>query len=145
MTPTPFHSCSSPSSLAATATPPGGPEEHSVRLNNEKELETYRHIFAQAAFWQGIGEEYQEPLIVTGTVLFRQDLRGKPVQNERELFDVTGRRAISQTRMWETRKVFELRQIFIFIDGRTGAVIRSETYVEEMEFNPEQGVPAVSA
>ncbi len=120
-------------------------EEEAVRPINERELDNYRHIFAQAAFWKRIGEEYQEPLIVTGTVLFRQDLRGKSVQSERELFNVTGQRAISQTRKWETRKVFELRPTFIFIDGRTGAVITSETYEEAIEFNLEQGVPALSA
>src|SRR5437868_14993819 len=39
-------------------------------LKNEKDLEPYQHIFADAEYWKKIGEEYQNPLIVTGTVVF---------------------------------------------------------------------------
>src|SRR5688572_8889796 len=35
-------------------------------LNEEKDLEPYNHIFANVAYWKRIGEEFQQPLIVTG-------------------------------------------------------------------------------
>src|SRR5918993_6051055 len=36
-------------------------------IKNEKDLQPYEHIFADADYWKRIGEEYQNPLIVTGT------------------------------------------------------------------------------
>ena len=40
------------------------------KIRNEKDLERYQAIFENAAFWKKLGEEHQNPLIVTGTVLF---------------------------------------------------------------------------
>jgi hypothetical protein len=40
-------------------------------INDEKDLEQYQHIFANVAYWKRIGEEYQQPLIVTGAVSVR--------------------------------------------------------------------------
>ena len=57
-----------PAAAAAAPAPrPGRPE---AKIRNEKDLEKYQGIFADAAFWKKLGEEYQNPLIVTGTVLF---------------------------------------------------------------------------
>src|ERR1043165_3147583 len=39
-------------------------------IKNEKDLAKYDKIFADVAYWKKLGEEYQTPLIVTGTVLF---------------------------------------------------------------------------
>src|SRR5262245_40006533 len=59
----------------AASSPPGGaadgqqqqPNEQEARIHNEKDLEKYQGIFADVAFWKKLGEEYQNPLIVTGT------------------------------------------------------------------------------
>ena len=53
---------------APTRCASSGAEAQQIR--NEKDLERYQGIFADVAFWKKIGEEYQNPLIVTGTVLF---------------------------------------------------------------------------
>ena len=47
-----------------------GAADADARIRNEKDLEKYQGIFANTAFWKKLGEEYQNPLIVTGTVLF---------------------------------------------------------------------------
>ncbi|HKC56873.1 MAG TPA: hypothetical protein VKC35_12155, partial [Vicinamibacterales bacterium] len=39
-------------------------------IKDPKDLEPYEHIFADVEYWKKIGEEYQNPLIVTGTVMF---------------------------------------------------------------------------
>ena len=39
-------------------------------IKEEKDLEPYERLFANTAYWKRIGEEFQNPLIVTGTVLF---------------------------------------------------------------------------
>src|SRR5262249_48164235 len=41
-----------------------------AKIKDEKDLEPYERLFANTAYWKKIGEEYQNPLIVTGTVLF---------------------------------------------------------------------------
>src|SRR5262249_50712864 len=41
-----------------------------ANIKDEKDLEPYERLFANTAYWKRIGEEFQNPLIVTGTVLF---------------------------------------------------------------------------
>ena len=41
-------------------------QDNEPRIRGEKDLERYNGIFADVAFWKKIGEEYQNPLIVTG-------------------------------------------------------------------------------
>ena len=43
------------------------------------------------------------------------------------------------------RKGFILRPKFVFIDGRTGAVLDSEIFREEVLYNPHQDTPALSS
>ena len=54
------------------------------KIRNAKDLEKYQSIFSDVAFWKKIGEEYQNPLIVTGTVLFTPLQTSGFVQRERE-------------------------------------------------------------
>ena len=37
-----------------------------ARIKDDKDLQAYEDIFADAAYWKKIGDEYQSPLIVTG-------------------------------------------------------------------------------
>lgn len=120
-------------------------EEDRPRPKNDKELDDYLDIFTQSAFWKRIGEEYQEPLIVTGTVLVQRESRNGYVQNNGERFDAMGRRALTETRTWVERTAFELRATLWFIDGRTGDIIKTDTYQEELVFSAERQVPALSA
>ena len=69
----------------------------------------------------------QNPLIVTGTVLFTPHSRSGFVQREQEVFDAFGRRRVVPVRTYMERKGFILRPKFVFIDGRTGATMYSET------------------
>ena len=47
-----------------------GVESTDGKIRNEKDLERYQSIFENTAFWKKLGEQHQNPLIVTGTVLF---------------------------------------------------------------------------
>ena len=42
------------------------------RIKNEKDLEGYESILSDTAYWKKIGDEYQGPLIITGSVLFTE-------------------------------------------------------------------------
>ena len=78
-------------------------------IKNEKDLEAYERLFANTAYWQRIGEEYQNPLIVTGTVLFAPQQRAGWVSRDVEQFDSFGRRRVVPIRNYIDRKGFMLR------------------------------------
>ena len=127
---------------AASAAPRGGAEP---RIRNEKDLEKYQSIFSDTTFWRKIGEEYQNPLIVTGTVLFTPHSASGFVTRDQEVYDSFGRRRVVPVRMYMERKGFILTPKFIFIDGRTGATLYSETFREEILYNAQQNTPALSS
>jgi hypothetical protein len=127
----------------------GGSERNAMALpaniKDEKDLEPYERLFANTAYWKRIGEEFQNPLIVTGTVLFTNRSTSGFVQRDQETFDSLGRRRVVPTRMYMERKGFILRPKFVFIDGRTGATMYSESYREEILYNAQQNTPALSS
>jgi hypothetical protein len=114
-------------------------------IREDKDLEPYEHIFADVEYWKRIGEEYQSPLIVTGTVMFTPHSRSGIVQREQEVFDSFGRRRVVPVRTYMERKGFILRPRFIFIDGRTGTTLHSENFREEILYNANQSTPALSS
>lgn len=115
------------------------------QIEDEADLEPYERLFANTAYWRRIGEEFQGPLIVTGTVLFMPHSRGGFVSRDVEQYDSFGRRRVVPVRSYLDRKGFVLRQKFVFIDGRTGAQIHSQTYREEVLYNAQQSTPALSS
>jgi hypothetical protein len=114
-------------------------------IKEEKDLEPYERLFANTAYWKRIGEEFQNPLIVTGTVLFTNRSTSGFVQRDQEIFDSLGRRRVVPVRTYMERKGFVLRPKFVFIDGRTGATLYSESYREEILYNAQQNTPALSS
>ena len=115
------------------------------KIKDEKDLEPYERLFANVSYWKTIGEEYQNPLIVTGTVLFMPHSRSGFVQRDQEVYDQFGRRSVRPIRTYMERKGFILRPKFVFIDGRTGATMYSESYREEILYNAQQNTPALSS
>jgi hypothetical protein len=120
-------------------------QEHDPRVRGEKDLERYQGIFADVAFWKKIGEEYQNPLIVTGTVLFTPYQSNAFVTRNVESYDSLGRRIVIPQRTYMERRGFILSPNFIFIDGRTGAQLHSEKMREEILYTAQQNVPALSS
>jgi len=114
-------------------------------IKEEKDLEPYERLFANTAYWKRIGEEFQNPLIVTGTVLFTSRSTSGFVQRDQETYDNLGRRRVVPMRTYMERKGFVLRPKFVFIDGRTGATMYSESYREEILYNAQQNTPALSS
>jgi hypothetical protein len=115
------------------------------QIKDEKDLEAYDPVFANAAYWKKLGDEFQSPLIVTGTVLFTPYARSGFVQRDREVIDAYGRRTSEPVRTYMERKGYILRPKFVFIDGRTGAILDSEVFREEVLYNPNQDTPALSS
>jgi hypothetical protein len=135
---------SPPVTPAADGQQPAPPDQ-SVQIKNEKDLERYQGIFADAAFWKKIGEEYQNPLIVTGTVLFTPIQTSGFVPRQVEAYDAMGRRSVTQVRVFMERKGFNLQPQFIFIDGRTGSQLYAEKLQEQRLYPAQQNTPALSS
>ncbi len=149
-----------PAQSPATSTPPRAPaaepgqqtvpsvpgvESTDGKIRNEKDLERYQGIFENAAFWKKIGEEHQNPLIVTGTVLFTDTQSSGFVTTNREIIDPLGRRVVQPYRVYMERKGFIIEPRFIFIDGRTGAVLYSDRFHEEILYPAQQQTPPLSS
>ena len=138
------------SAAAAAPTQASAQPEHAsqplpAKIKEEKDLEPYERLFANTSYWKRIGEEYQNPLIVTGTVLFMPNSRSGFVSRDVEQIDGYGRRRVVPVRQYLERKGFILRPKFVFIDGRTGATIYSESYREEVLYNSQTNTPALSS
>jgi hypothetical protein len=127
------------------APPPQQPAPSPEKIRNAKDLERYQSIFSDVAFWKKIGEEYENPLIVTGTILFTPLQTAGFVTRNVEQYDNLGRRTVVPQRLYMERKGFAIAPKFIFIDGRTGATLHTESTREEILYNAQQNTPALSS
>ena len=134
-----------PVPTTATDGKEGSKEGTAAVIKDDAELQEYEHVFANVEYWKRIGEEYQQPLIVTGTVMFAPQQRSGIVQRDQEVYDSFGRRRVVPVRTYMERKGFVLKPKFVFIDGRTGTVLHSENYREEILYNANQTSPALSS
>jgi len=67
------------------------------------------------------------------------------VQREQETYDEFGRRRVTPTRVYMERNGYILRPTFVFIDGRTGETLHTETFREEILYNQNTQTPALSS
>jgi hypothetical protein len=130
---------------AAPASPGAQTPAADAKIRNAKDLEKYQSIFADVAFWKKIGEEYENPLIVTGTVLFVPQQTAGFVTRNRESYDSLGRRIVVPERLYMERKGFAMTPKFIFIDGRTGVVMHTEQMSLSRLYSSQQNTPALSS
>ena len=72
-------------------------------VKSEKDLESYDSIFADVAYWKKLGEEYQNPLIVTGTIYFTDINKSGIVERPTEVYDPLGKRSVVSVRSIRTR------------------------------------------
>ncbi|MBA3637989.1 MAG: hypothetical protein H0W53_01660 [Acidobacteria bacterium] len=114
-------------------------------IRTRKDLERYERIFADAAFWKKLGEEYESPLIITGTIMFTPQQTSRYETENRETYDQLGRRVVVPIRTFRERKGFVLEPKFVFIDGRTGATLYSETQRREVLYPLSQNTPALAS
>lgn len=132
--------------VAPPPTPPTAAQtEADAKIRSEKALEAYEQIFADVAYWKKLGEEYQSPLIITGTVYFAPINKSGLVERTQEQSDAFGRRQVGTVRQWMDRKGYTLVPKLVFIDGRTGTTLYSESVREEILYEASQNTPALSA
>ena len=129
----------------APPTDPATAASAETKIMTEKDLQPYEEIFADVDYWKRLGEEYQAPLIITGSVLFTDVQRSGMVSRSREMLDAYGRRSVQDVRQYEDRKGYALVPKFIFIDGRTGVQLYSESFREETLYSAQNNTPPLSS
>jgi hypothetical protein len=117
---------------------------------NKQEREQYRveteRILKDSDYWRQVGEEFQNPLIVTGRVGFEQQNRSGFQTDERVIRDpATGRPRLVRGNRYLERKGFSLNADFYFVDGRTGETLHKEKFTEEVLYSEEQKVSPLSS
>jgi hypothetical protein len=123
--------------------PASGPAE--PRIKDEQDLDTYAAIFKDAEFWKTLGAEYESPLIVTGSVLFTEITRSGVVSRPQSFVNQQGIEEYRSVRTYSDMKGYALTPRFVFIDGRTGTELYSESYHEETLYPSTQNTPALSS
>jgi len=122
---------------------PGSTDE--LRIKGEADLKAYEDIFNDAEYWKKVGAEYQSPLIVTGTVLFTEISKSGMVSRPQTYIDPQGIQRYQEVRSYSDLKGYALTPKFVFIDGRTGAVLYSESFHEESLYPAGNNTPALSS
>ena len=116
-----------------------------LNIKDAADLKQYEAIFADADYWKKIGDEYQEPLIVTGSVLFTPIERSGMVSRPQASINELGQEQFRSVREYSDMKGYALTPKFVFIDGRTGQLLHTEEYQEEVLYPSTQNTPALSS
>lgn len=132
--------------VSTTAPRTEGPAgEEQLNIKDAADLKQYEAIFADAEYWKKIGDEYQDPLIVTGSVLFTPIERSGMVARPQASINELGQEQFRSVRVYSEMKGYALIPKFIFIDGRTGQQLHTEEYQEEVLYPSTQNTPALSS
>jgi hypothetical protein len=119
-----------------------------VRVTRE-DRDRYRaegeRILQDGAFWRKLGEEYQNPLIVTGKLTFEEQNRSGFQQESSLVRDNRGRVREVRGNRYAERKAYNLSADFSFIDGATGRLLHKERFSEEVVYGDEQKVSPLSS
>jgi hypothetical protein len=122
-------------------------DEEGAYASEEKEqyaLEADR-LLEDPEFWRKMGEEYQQPLIVTGKLGFEDQNRSGFQSQERVVRDAGGRPRLVRGNRYMERKGFSLSADFYFIDSKTGELIHKERFTEEVLYAERQRVSPLSS
>jgi hypothetical protein len=128
-----------------TPLPPGDTAQDEPRIKNETDLKEYEQILTDTEFWKKVGQEYQGPLIITGSVLFAEVTKSGVISKPRQYTDQMGRVQVEERREFANQKGYALTPKFVFIDGRTGLQLYSESFHEEALYSESQNTPALSS
>lgn len=103
-------------------------------------------ILQDPEFWRKIGEEYQNPLIVTGRLGFEVQNRSGFQAEERVVRDPgSNRQRLVRGNRYLERKGFSLSADFVFVDGRSGQTLHKEKFTEEVLYGEDQKISPLSS
>ena len=117
---------------------------------NRQEREQFRveadRVLQDGEFWRKIGEEFQNPLIITGRLGFESQNRSGFQPEERVVRRPGSSRATTvRGNRYMERKGYSLNADFHFVDGRTGETLHKEKFTEEVLYGEDQKVSPLSS
>jgi hypothetical protein len=136
---------SSAAAPAAPTAPGADPAKNEPKIKTDKDLAPYMSIFDDKEYWKAIGERYQSPLIITGSVMFTEMTKSGMVSKPQQYVDSTGVTRYQEVHEWADLKGYALDSKFIFIDGHTGEQLYTEPVHEESLYPSTQSTPALSS
>lgn len=126
--------------------------EEEARKEGEEEISRQEWIdmeqdklLVDQEYWRKIGEEYQQPLIVSGRLTFSSEARSGFARGDRYVRDAYGRPRLVRSTNFQERTGYVLAAEFYFIDGRTGRSIHRERFTEEVIYGREERTSALSS
>jgi hypothetical protein len=119
--------------------------KYTKQEREQYKVETDR-ILQDAEYWRKVGEEFQQPLIVTGRLGFESQNRSGFQAEERVVREPgTNRPRLVRGNRYLERKGFSLSAELVFVDGRTGATLHKEKFTEEVLYGEDQKVSPLSS
>ena len=116
---------------------------------NKQEKEQYRleadRALQDGEFWRKVGEEFQNPLIVSGKLGFEAQNRSGFQTEERVVREPGRRERLVRGNRYLERKGFSLNAEFYFIDGRSGQTLHKEKFTEEVLYAEDQKASPLSS
>jgi hypothetical protein len=113
-------------------------EKEQFRLESDRLLQ-------DPEFWRKMGEEYQQPLIVSGRLSFESQNRSGFQPEERVVRLPDGQPRLQQGSRYMERKGYTLSADFLFIDSKTGQTLHKERFSEEVLYSEDQRVSPLSS
>jgi len=115
---------------------------------NKEEKEQFRleadKLLQDPEYWRKMGEEYQNPLIVSGKLSFESQNRSG-FQPEERVVRAGGRPSLVRGNRFMERKGYSLSADFYFIDSKTGELLHKERFTEEVLYGEDQRISALSS
>ncbi len=116
---------------------------------NKEEKEAFRleadKLLQDPEFWRKTGEEYQQPLVVTGKLGFESQNRSGFQPEERVVRRANGQPMYTRGNRYMERRGYTLNADFMFIDTRTGELLHKERFTEEVLYSEDQRVSPLSS
>jgi hypothetical protein len=122
----------------------GDAGKYSKGERDQYKLEVDR-VLQDGDFWRKVGEEYQQPLIVTGRLGFEAQNRSGFQPEERVVRDSRNRPQLVRGNRYTERKGYALSADFYFVDGRSGQTLHKEKFTEEVLYSEDQKTSALSS
>ncbi len=96
-------------------------------------------------YWRRLGEEFEEPLIVSGRLHFSAEERSGFSRRDRYVRDQFNRPRLVRSTQFQERNAYTLSAEFYFIDGASGRTIHRERFTEEVIFGRDEESSALSS
>ena len=126
--------------------------EAQARADGEEEISQQEWIdleqdklLEDEEYWQQLGEEYQNPLIVTGKLSFDSESRSGFSRRDRYVRDSFNRPQLQRSQSFQERTGYVLNAEFYFIEGETGRTIHRERFTEEVIYSRDEQTSALSS